>query len=187
MWGLGMKVTSHRLSQTHQRKMWDICNKQMFYYHRLSMTCCGMRAGLQSVSTLAEGFSHSLLNSDCKTQAYMVFQLPSFGPSRIYKVTWYPDVFICSPVYSILERITAVPCSFLTGSLLLGDHAHLNTFTHGSGWIYPHFLLRPEAGKDPAVKFSYSKENVLWTDPLNPLPDGPLASPLPDSPRSDWT
>ncbi len=155
-----MKVTSHRLSQTHQRKMRDICNKQIFYYHRLSITVvvwewdCSLLEYYVQYSTLAEGFSHSLLNSDCKTQAYMVFQLPSFGPSRINKVTWYPDVFICSPVYSILERITAVPCSFLTGSLLLGDHAHLNTFTHGSGCIYPHFFLRPEAGKDPAVKLS---------------------------------
>ena len=178
MWGLGMKVTSHRLSQTHQRKLWDICNKQMFYYHRLSTTCCGMRAGLQSVSTLAEGFSHTLLNSDRKTQAYMVFQLPSFGPSRIYKVTWYPDVFICSPAYSILERITAVPCSFLTGSLLLGDHAHLNTFTHGSGWIYPHFLLRPEAGKDPAVKIFLFQGKCLVNRSLKPSPWRPSCLPL---------
>jgi hypothetical protein len=134
------------------------------------MICCGMRAGLQSVCTLAEGFSHSLLNSDCKTQAYMVFQLPSFGPSRIYKVTWYPDVFICSPVYSILERITAVPCSFLTGSLLLGDHAHLNTFTYGSGSIYPHFLLRPEAGKDSAVKIFLFQGKCLVNRSLKPSP-----------------
>jgi hypothetical protein len=60
-------------------------------------------------------------------------------------------VLICSPVYSILERITAVPCSFLTGSLLLEDHGHLNSITYVSGQIYPHFLLRPVAGKGPAV------------------------------------
>ncbi len=26
-----------------------------------------------------------------------------------------------------------------------------------------------------------------WANSFNPLPDGPLASPLTDGPRSDWT
>ncbi len=66
------------------------------------------------------------LINDYQTKPHFTCQYTSFWPRRIYKVTWYPDVYICSPVYSILEGITAVPCSFLTRSLLLGDHGHFD-------------------------------------------------------------